>query len=180
MLTGGVNGCNECTIRNSYIQLGSNAVYADAYEVYLEGMAADMSYGRAVVYLVNTGGHIGRSKFDQAYPAQAHGWTPRHGISTTSWSAGTAYTQNALVVVGSYLLQAMNNGTSGGAQPTVQPYGANITDGSVTWQLVGPIACSPPAPESRSTVLLPEICNGEDPPAAGIALHTIVCEPSVI
>jgi hypothetical protein len=44
MLTGGVNGCNECTIRNSYIQLGFNAVYADAYEVYLEGMAADMSY----------------------------------------------------------------------------------------------------------------------------------------
>jgi hypothetical protein len=138
MLTGGVNGCNECTIRNSYIQLGSNAVYADAYEVYLEGMAADTGYGGAVVCLVNTGGHIGRSKFDQAYPAQAHGWTPRHGISISSWSAGTAYCQNALVVVGSYLLQAMNNGTSGGAQPTVKPYGANITDGSMTWQLVGP------------------------------------------
>ena len=138
MLTGGVSGCNECTIRNSYIQLGSNAVYADAYEVYLEGMAADTGYGGAVVHLVNTGGHIGRSKFDQAYPAQAHGWTPRHGISITSWSAGTAYAQNTLVVVGSYLLQAMNNGTSGGAQPTVQPYGANITDGSITWQLVGP------------------------------------------
>jgi hypothetical protein len=135
-LLGGSNGCVECTINNSKIEGGNAAIYANAYEVYIEWTRADLSYGPALVYFTNTGGYLFRDKFDQAYP-QAN---PAFGVTPpVAWAATTAYPTGAIVKVTSgartYILQAMIGGTSAGSKPSIPAYRTNVTDGSVTWQL---------------------------------------------
>ncbi|HEY4471396.1 MAG TPA: glycosyl hydrolase family 28-related protein, partial [Stellaceae bacterium] len=104
MLTGGSSGCVECTLEDVYISRGQNAVYANAYEVYIKWSRFERSYGDATVLLQNTGGYYFRNKTDDWFPRATPTALP---ITIANWAASTAVTQDQIVLSGGYLLQAM-------------------------------------------------------------------------
>ena len=77
---------------------------------------------------------------DQSWPA-----TPLPGASITgiaTWAPSKAYATSTVVQLGSHYIQATFGGTSGGSSPTLKNFGQNITDGSVTWQLLSGVTNS--------------------------------------
>lgn len=124
----------EFTTDDTAITGGRYALYLDAYEVYLQNSSFDHTYGPAMVYMVNTGGYIRKSKFDQAWP----NFLSPAGVDTpTPWAPGTTYALGTVVTANGFRFMATIGGTSGTVVPTPAAYGVNITDGTVTWQIAG-------------------------------------------
>lgn len=137
--------CMECTIWDVFATRGSNAINIDAYEAYVAWSVLGSVYGQAVLYSRNSisssggqytggGGYLIRNKLDQGLPAGA----PSSGsLRVRPWIANTSYPAGSLVSTGGYSMQAMNAGISGGAPPAIKPYGVNMVDNTIKWQLAG-------------------------------------------
>jgi hypothetical protein len=123
--------CVNCTGERLFINFGHYSLEADAPDVELHAVQAGYAYGAANVY-IRAGIWIYNGKFDQGWPVSMLTSEP------ATWSSATAYAAGAAVAVGGFILQATAAGTSGSTMPTAAPYGVNITDGTVTWQLYAP------------------------------------------
>ena len=60
--------------------------------------------------------------------------------ASTTWAAETAFVAGATIIEGSNAYRADTAGTSGAVEPTWPTDGTPISDGTVTWQDLGPIA----------------------------------------
>lgn len=130
------SNCVECRIYNSHFQEGRYAVFNEAPDVTYLDDRLDVAYGGAMFYTTQ-GVYMLRVKLDQNMVAG----TPTFGTYTpTAWSASHTYAANAIVSDAGFYLQTIAGGTSGASLPTVLPYAQNITDGSVTWQLLAPVS----------------------------------------
>lgn len=131
------SGCVECTVRDSLVLFGQNAINANgAGEINIYDSKLLEAYGSAVVYLATTGGHIWRTKIDQSWPVSQPTF---NSVTLSAWQATTAYTAGNLVTNNGFILQASVGGTSGGSAPTNPAYGGSVVDGgTLTWVLVGP------------------------------------------
>lgn len=114
---------------------GSNYVVD---HVSASGAYGDGAHGNAMLYGINGGGWIANSYFDQDWPVSR----PAHGSGIGGWALSTAYALGTPVTVTcnsrTWYLQVKTAGTTGLGQPNCAPYGVDIHDGSVVWQLGPP------------------------------------------
>lgn len=134
---------SESVMRNVYITGGTSALFLACAGYDISNLWASFSYGNGsdtfgIVRTFSAGGSMSHSHLDQAWPF--NNTAPAHNSTISAWAATQAYTAGNVVSVTcntvSFLIQATVSGTSGGSAPNCAPYGANITDGTVTWQLV--------------------------------------------
>jgi hypothetical protein len=115
---------------------GTYVLYVTAVDALIMDCIADQPYGRSTVYgFTGCGCWWIRNKFDHDWPGNiaATGTLP-----PVAWVATHAYTAGNIVIVGAFWIQCTVGGTSDGSPPALKNYGTNITDGGVTWVLVGP------------------------------------------
>ncbi len=128
LVVGGV----ENVIRSIRVWGGNYAIYVTGTDNSFYDLNTGESYSNANVATVGANWYI-RCKFDHV---------PVGGVTDlvpfAAWAATTAYTVGKVRTTGGYALCCTVGGTSGGSAPTVKNYGINITDGSVTWQLLAP------------------------------------------
>lgn len=128
--------CVECRIYNSHFQAGRHAVFNEAPDVSYIDNRLDGSYGGAMFY-TSQGIYMLRNKLDQNMVAG----NPVFGTYTpVAWTGTHVYAANSIVSDAGFYLQTVSGGTSGSSLPTVLPYSQNITDGTVTWQLLAPVS----------------------------------------
>jgi hypothetical protein len=156
-------GCVECFIEDVHCTFGNFCInIVGTPDVKMTRVRTDSSYGSAMIQ--STGSfHLWRGKLDQAFPGPGTSWTP--GSTINNWVCGTVYATNAFVADGGFYLRATVGGTSAAcaaSAPTVLSYGSNITDGSVTWQLVGPTiySCIKIGAGAESTFIYDVDCTG--------------------
>lgn len=94
--------------------------------------------GSAMVILQSASGthgghHFYRCLMNQSYPVSTPTSTKYKGARANT----TAYVAGDIVSIGSYYVQCSVGGTSSGSAPSLAFYGTNITDGTVTWLLMG-------------------------------------------
>lgn len=129
--------CVACRLDRTDAQWGFvvMSVLGGTYDLFEDSLSA--AYGTAEFLVQNAGGWAIRTAGDQSYP----NGQPAIPYALNNWSATTSIANKQVVqLTTNWLLQAMNAGTTGGSQPVVSaatPYGTNIPDGSVNWQLVG-------------------------------------------
>lgn len=121
-------------LRDVQIFGGYNTLNVTATDAVIENVNCGQSYGPANVY-TNANSWYLRCKFDHD-PIAAGGATDSPPFS--NWAATTAYLVGKVRLTGGYAIQCTVAGTSGGSPPTLKNYGINITDGTVTWQLLAP------------------------------------------
>lgn len=128
-----VVNCSNSFVRDIRVWGGRSAVEINGSDTYFLNLESGISYGPTNVISTGSNWFI-RCKFDHSpitvgvttalpYPNRAN---------TTHYNVGDA------VVSGGYSMVCTVAGTTGGVSPTLQNYGFNITDGSVTWQLIAP------------------------------------------
>jgi hypothetical protein len=133
-------------IENNSINGGSIALKlnAGAVDGILIGNRIAQAYGTANLYVgAGASVHSIRNLTNQSWGGQA---PAAHSITSISaWQASHSYSAGNLATITfsgvSYYIQvtAGGAGTSGSTQPGQQPYGVNITDGTVIWQLRAPV-----------------------------------------
>jgi hypothetical protein len=148
LFNGIIGPCGDCTLRDVIVRGGANAIKIwGAGDANLEHVYASYAYGSASVYAgapvgSATGGWFRRVNVDMEFPngipVGANG-----SVATPTWTPSTTYAPTGgewpLVVVGGYILQLTQAGTSGASPPSLACYGAAITDGTAQWQLVAPV-----------------------------------------
>lgn len=133
----------ENNIRRVLIGGGVYPLYITGSDNLFEDVNADAGYGLANWTIIGSANWFIRCKMDNSTVATVATDQPPY---TIAWVATTAYTVGKVrvVTVGGvgYAIICAVAGTSGGSAPTLRNYGLNITDGSVTWQLVAPAVFS--------------------------------------
>ncbi len=109
-----------------------------AYDSVLDRVQTNGSYGLASLYVSGPNGSqaAGIRVHDSAFNNSYVGGSPAVGASLNAWASTHAYTAGDIVTVSGYYIQATVSGTSGGTTPTLKNFGYDITDGTVTWQLI--------------------------------------------
>jgi hypothetical protein len=127
------NGDASGYIRDLRIWGGSAALSVTGNDTHITNVDAGNSYGLAAV--TTTGSNFyNHGKFDHAPTAT----TPLTALPYPARANTTAYIVGDVVVASSYALVCKTAGTSGGSTPTLKNYGIDITDGTVTWELLAP------------------------------------------
>lgn len=126
--------CTDCFMFHSESRFGTNPVSIQAADFILEDDRFIQGYGSGWIYVANSGGgHIIRTKANNSW----QGCEPSAPATVNAWAASTSYAQCTVVTLGGWLIKATVAGTSASTSPTVQPFGTNITDNTVTWALQG-------------------------------------------
>lgn len=125
-----MNGSNGF-VRDVRVWGGSTAVVINGSDSYFLNLESGVSYGQQNVLSTGSNWFI-RCKFDHS-PIVV-------GVTTAMPYPGrvglTHYNVGDAVISGGYSMVCTVAGTTGSSAPTLQNYGFNITDGSVTWQLI--------------------------------------------
>lgn len=129
-------GAGGFQAKNAYVSFGSRPCELNgANDTVWEDSLCIFGYGDSNHYLANTPGtRIRGGSVDQAWPVSI----PTFGATTNAWAPATGYNVGDVVTSGGFYLQARVAGTSGGSNPTLQPYFTDIVDGvgTLRWQLV--------------------------------------------
>ena len=109
-------------------------------EVTAQYMYGDNSGVRAAnARIINSGQYWLHDSFDQVVPT---GTAPTFPTTVVAWTNAHVYTANTIAQFTcsgiTWFAQVTVGGTSGASQPACQPYLRNITDNTVTWQMVAP------------------------------------------
>ena len=136
------SSCSYCIVRDTYAAFGTTPIQVACSGCRIEDSVFQYAYGDGAhvfgnAYVFNSGQYWTHDSFDQVTPAA----TPSYPMTAISaWAATTSYSTGKIVSVTcatrSWWIQATVGGTSGGSAPACKNYGQNITDGTVTWQLV--------------------------------------------
>jgi hypothetical protein len=112
---------------------GSPALHVSGNDTHITNVDAGNSYGVGAV--TTTGSNFyNHGKFDHAPTVT----TPLTALPYPARQNTTGYIIGDVVIASSYALVCKTAGTSGGSTPTLKNYGIDITDGSVTWELLAP------------------------------------------
>lgn len=132
------SGCTECQIIDGHFQQGRYAIYNEASDVYISVTRTDI----ALLAHIFTKGtlFLNRVELDQNFVGGTA--SPGTLAAPVAWTNAHVYAANAIVSITQggkvYYVQTVAGGTSAGSVPTVLPYGQNMTDNTVTWQLLRP------------------------------------------
>ena len=127
------SNCGQCRTDHALIYGGSSTIDSSGVDVQINDTVAYKAYGVSMV-VVRGVTWFERSQLDHNYPANG---TPPIA-APGAWAGTTVYAAGAIVSDAGFYLQATVGGTSGGSLPALAAYDTNITDGTVTWQLLGP------------------------------------------
>ena len=130
------SGCTNCELNHVLINGGYNGLQNDGVDTIVYDTYIHNVYGDSLLHQTATALWLRRSKLDQVWPVSLPAYPKTFG----AWASATGYNIGDVVSSGGYFLQASVAGTSGGSNPTLQPYGTPIVDGigTLRWQLVGP------------------------------------------
>lgn len=125
-----MNGSNGF-VRDVRVWGGSTAVVINGSDTYFLNLECGVSYGDQNVLSTGSNWFI-RCKFDHS-PISVGVTTPMPYPARTN---STHYNVGQAVTSGGYSMVCTVAGTTGVGAPTLQNYGFNITDGTVTWNLI--------------------------------------------
>ena len=131
--------CSFCKLAHVAITGGTQNIQIQANNYLLDDVQTAYAYGdgghgQAMVYVINSGGWVHDSHFDQMWPISQ----PGHGTTFSPWGSNQTYPLGRVVSLGGYYIQVSQAGTSAATPPTLKSYNMAIADGSVHWLLVAP------------------------------------------
>ena len=128
------NVIDQCFVRGGYACVMNEA----ADTLITNNSVVTYGYGPGNIVVQASGCYINRCKLDQQWPVAY----PGLGVTAAARANTTAYLVNDVVTFSNFYWQCSVAGTSGGSTPTAKGYGQSVTDGTVTWLLVAPVASS--------------------------------------
>lgn len=127
-----VNGATHCILDDLTVYYSYYAIQNNSGDCHMVDVVVSFAF-HANFYSNNGAFYILRTSFDSPQP---YGAIPS---STTAWSSSASVAANAILTVSGVPLQYSASCTTGGSAPTVVGYGLNITDGTCTAQIAGPL-----------------------------------------
>jgi len=134
-----VNINSSAYFDNCLVYYGQHAINFVGTESIFKRCTFGPSLGNSIFYMGAAGVWIWRCSFDQNPPTGSYDNT----ATINNWAANHNYSAATNVIVelaSGYYIQMTSPGTSGATAPTVAGYGVPIHDGTVTWELVAPVA----------------------------------------
>jgi hypothetical protein len=164
--------CGACTVRDVRIQFGWFGLDNAGYDIIIDGVTIDSTYGTALSHTSNGAVYYRRVARDQNW----QGTVPSAGTSISAWTGTHAYNTNDVVTLvqggHSYYIQAQSTGTSASSAPTILPYGAgNFSDGTTSWHIVGPSTFYAQLIDGGSNVIYDTHGDFTGPFTAGISIN---------
>lgn len=127
-----LNGATHCVLDDLTVYYGYYSIQNNSADCHMIDVVASYSF-QANFYSNNGAFYVLRTSFDSPQP---YGTIPS---STAAWSSSAPVAANAVLTVSGIPLQYSASCTTGGSAPTVVGYGLNITDGTCTAQIAGPL-----------------------------------------
>lgn len=131
--------CVDVLIEHCYIIGGYYGVLNEGADTLIADCVITQSFGTALVENKGAGLFMRRDKCDTTWPTTVGGASmfPAFGVTAGARANTTAYIVGDIVSTQNFYVQCRVAGTSGGSAPALLGYGQNITDGTVTWRLLG-------------------------------------------
>lgn len=166
------NGCVRCAVYEVETAGGLDGIDNNGVDTVLHDVHifTDYRYG---LYNNNDALWAWRLQIDD------HSWgacsaTVIYPFTINNWAANHTYGACAVVDTQGYWIGTVAGGISGSGAPTLQPFGSNITDNTVTWFLIGPDGGAGFVCDTGATELHVDMAD-----LSGANLHNFLAENSL-